>query len=40
MISWHVYPDGVHLWKDGVFMGVIPKADFWPLVYGVAAQMR
>lgn len=24
MLTWHVMPDGTHVWKDGVYVGVIP----------------
>jgi hypothetical protein len=40
MITWHVYPDGVHVWKDGVFVDVIPKSQGLALIEAVARELR
>ncbi len=38
MITWHVYPDGVHVWKDGVFVGVIHERQIDHLMKACAEQ--
>lgn len=31
-LTWHVHEDGIHVWRDGVFVGVIPRAEMLRLM--------
>lgn len=38
--TWHVYPDGLHIWRGGQLVAVIPQERFGELVYRLAEAMR
>ena len=40
MITWHMYEDGLHIWRDGQFIGVIPMAQAGALIYAIAREMQ
>lgn len=39
-LTWHVHPDGLHIWRDGEFVGKIGAGSFGRLIYAMAKVMR
>ena len=40
MITWHMLPDGLHIWKDGQYIGLIPIGQAGTLIYKIAREMQ
>ena len=40
MLTWHVLPDGLHVWKDGHYIGLIPIAQAANLIHKLAREMQ
>ena len=40
LVTWHVYPDGVHVWTDGKLVAVIPAAQFPALILACARELQ
>ena len=38
--TWHVYPDGLHVYDGGKLVAVIPARSFGNLIYELAKVMR
>lgn len=39
-LTWHVYPEGVRVWRNGEFIGVIALDDAHALIAKLAAQLQ
>lgn len=40
MITWAVLPDGINIWCDGRFIGVIPLSQFPQLIERCARELQ
>lgn len=40
MITWAVLPNGVNIWRDGLFIGVIPLSQAARLIEACAREMQ
>lgn len=40
MVTWAMYPDGLHIWRNGEFIGVIPMSQAGALIYAIAREMQ
>ncbi len=40
VVTWHVYPDGIHLWENGKFLTVIPRADMLAIIAACARELQ
>lgn len=39
-LTWHVHPEGLHVYVGGELVAVIPRSSFGNLVYELAKVMR
>lgn len=40
MTTWACHPDGVHIWRDGQKVGVIPFDQFQALILACARELQ
>ncbi len=40
MITWHALSDGLHIWKDGQYIGRIPISQAATLIHKIAREMQ
>lgn len=38
-LTWHVHEDGIHVWRDGKFVGVIPRDELLRVMRKVAETL-